>query len=651
MKLPLKLWQSPIPVSMAISVFVCSLLIVVRAAGWLQFMELTAYDYHIRLLSASEASSKDSPIVLITVLEEDIRRQGRWPISDHTLASLLKVVSGYQPRAIGLDIYRDIPVPPGSKELIDAFSTMQNIVTVKKIGDGQSVSIPPPYMVKNSDMVGFNDILVDSGGIVRRGLLFIDDGRTTSYSFSLILVMLYLEQEGIAPQADDRNEQYFRLGKTSYIPFESNDGGYVGADARGYQFLLDYSGYKTRFPAFSLTDALEGKIPADAIKDKIVIIGVTAESLKDFFYTPFSHGDESEQKMHGVELHGHIADQLIKSALHGSTQKKHFRETNEWLWIFFWGLAGGILGAMGRSFGRSFLFGIISLSFLVIITYYAFRSGLWIPVVPPAMAWVLSNAGVTTYNAFREKKERALLMHLFSRHVSRDVAHAIWQQRDQFMDGSRPRSQKLTATILFTDIKGFTSISEKLEPQTLMDWLNEYMEAMAAIVIEHRGVINKYIGDSIMAVFGVPIARAEESEISNDAANAVKCALAMSGRLDMLNDTWKERGLPTVKMRIGIYTGALVAGSLGSAERMEYTVIGDTVNIASRLESFDKDFELMGKETGDITCRILIGEETLTHLGDRFITRKVGEVALKGKESKISIYIVDKLVENISTET
>jgi adenylate cyclase len=636
---------------MAISVFVCSLLIGVRAAGWLQFLELTAYDYHIRLLSSGEVSPKDSPIVLIKVLEEDIRRHGHWPISDRTLASLLKALSGYKPRAIGLDIYRDIPVPPGSKELTDAFSTMQNVVTVKKMGDGQSVSIPQPYMVKNTDMVGFNDIIVDSGGIVRRGLLFIDDGRTTSYSFSLILAMLYLEKEGIVPQADERNEQYFRLGKTTHIPFESNDGGYVRADARGYQFLLDYSGYKTRFPAFSLTDALGGKIPEDAIKDKIVIIGVTAESLKDFFYTPFSRGDESEQKMHGVKLHGHIADQLIKSALHGSTQKKYFSEMNEWLWIFLWGLAGGILGALGRSFGRSLLFGIISLSFLVLVTYYAFRSGWWIPVVPPAMAWVLSNAGVTTYNAFREKKDRALLMHLFSRHVSPDVAKAIWQDREQFMDGNRPRSQKLTSTILFTDLKGFTSVSEKLEPQTLMDWLNEYMEAMAAIVIEHSGVINKYIGDSIMAIFGVPVARTEESSISNDAVNAVKCALAMSGRLDMLNATWKERGLPTVKMRIGIYTGTLIAGSLGSAERMEYTVIGDTVNIASRLESFDKDFELMGKEAGDITCRILIGEETLTRLGGRFVTRKVGEVALKGKESKISIYIVDKLLEDIRKET
>src|SRR5204862_2785439 len=180
------------------------------------------------------------------------------------------------------------------------------------------------------------------------------------------------------------------------------------------------------------------------------------------------------------------------------------------------------------------------------------------------------------------------------------------EQREEFLAGQRPRSQKLTATVLFTDLKGFSTTSENLEPALLLDWLNEYMEAMATAIMSHQGVIEKYIGDGIMAVFGVPLARTVPEEIRQDARNAVRCALAMRTTLLQLNAGWKERGLPVSGMRIGIHTGPLVAGSLGSSDRQEFTVIGDTVNIASRLESFDKDW--MDPESPADDCRILISE-------------------------------------------
>src|SRR5208283_2020857 len=129
--------------------------------------------------------------------------------------------------------------------------------------------------------------------------------------------------------------------------------------------------------------------------------------------------------------------------------------------------------------------------------------------------------------SFHEKKERGQLMQLFSKQVSPDIAQALWEQRDDFLAGQRPRPQKLTATVLFTDLEGFSATSEKLEPALLMDWLNEYMEAMATAIMSHQGVIEKYIGDAIMAVFGVPLARTSQDEIKRDARNAVRCALAM----------------------------------------------------------------------------------------------------------------------------
>lgn len=223
-------------------------------------------------------------------------------------------------------------------------------------------------------------------------------------------------------------------------------------------------------------------------------------------------------------------------------------------------------------------------------------------------------------------------MQLFSRHVSKEVAETIWQQRDQFLDGGRPRSQKMTVTVLFSDLKGFTSVSEKMDPQHLIDWLNTYMESMAQLVMRHSGVIDDYAGDGIKANFGVPLPRANETEIARDATNAVNCALAMEKEMNRLNALWEEKQLPAVGMRIGIFTGPAVAGPLGSSQRLKYTTVGDTVNVAARLESYDKN---LAREE---PCRILIGESTLGYLGSNFKAHRIGEVSLKGKDEKITIY-------------
>ena len=171
-----------------------------------------------------------------------------------------------------------------------------------------------------------------------------------------------------------------------------------------------------------------------------------------------------------------------------------------------------------------------------------------------------------------------------------------------------------------------------------MDWLNEYMGAMAEQVSTHGGVIRQYAGDSIVAIFGVPVARRSEAEIARDAINAVACALAMETTLRELNRRWAAENRPVTAMRVGVFTGPAVAGSLGSAERSEYVVVGDTMNTASRLESFDKT--LFAPDPMGRPCRILIGETTLRYLGDRFATEHVGGVTLKGKEQAVDMYRV-----------
>jgi adenylate cyclase len=216
------------------------------------------------------------------------------------------------------------------------------------------------------------------------------------------------------------------------------------------------------------------------------------------------------------------------------------------------------------------------------------------------------------------------------------VAETIWEQRDQFWDGGRPRAQRLTATVLFTDLKGFTTMSEKMDPDVLIEWLNDYMETMAGLVMVHGGVIDDYAGDGFKADFGVPLPRASENEMRQDAVNAVECALAMEQRLKQLNAVWERQSSPTTQMRIGICTGPVVAGSLGSSERLKYTTVGDTVNTASRLESFVAGSA--DDRSGDGLCRILISETTLRYLENGFDAEKLGDFKLKGKAEKVPIY-------------
>jgi adenylate cyclase len=196
-------------------------------------------------------------------------------------------------------------------------------------------------------------------------------------------------------------------------------------------------------------------------------------------------------------------------------------------------------------------------------------------------------------------------------------------------------SQKLTDTVLFIDLAGFTTVSENMEPQQLIDWLNTYMDAMAQAVMDHGGVVDEFLGDGLKAVFGIPLPGTSEEEVARDARAAVHCALKMRDELDRLNRPRKEQDLPAVKMRIGIYTGPVVAGSVGSSQRLQYTTIGDTVNIASRLEHVNLDGTY--PTTGE-PCRILVGETTWGYLGDEFAGERIGEVELKGKRKKITVF-------------
>jgi adenylate cyclase len=247
--------------------------------------------------------------------------------------------------------------------------------------------------------------------------------------------------------------------------------------------------------------------------------------------------------------------------------------------------------------------------------------------------------------SLQEKNMRSVLMNLYSRQVSKDVAEATWAQRESFLEGNRPRAQKLIVTVLFTDLKGFTPISEKMDSSRLYEWLNEYLGAMAQEVLDYRGVLKQFTGDGLLAIFGAPAPRETREEQGRDAVAAIRCALGMGRRLTELNRKWQNEGRPAVSMRVGICTGAVAAGSIGSSDRFEYTVIGDVVNTASRLESYDKS--LADPDLLPLRCRILIGATTKELLNGNFETQEIGLLQVKGKENKIAVFqVLDETDDN-----
>ena len=188
----------------------------------------------------------------------------------------------------------------------------QRVIAVMKFAEGGSSGVRPPRVLQDTERVGFSDILVDPGGVVRRGLLFLDDGATVSYSFPLRLALLYLQAHDVVPQADPRDPSHLRLGRVTIPPLESDDGGYVDADARGYQFLLDFKGARRPFRSVDLASLLAGSFDPGLFRDRIVLIGVVAESIEDDFYTPFSRGLGAQQSMPGVAIHAQVASQLLQ---------------------------------------------------------------------------------------------------------------------------------------------------------------------------------------------------------------------------------------------------------------------------------------------------------------------------------------------------
>jgi len=605
-------------------IVVTGTLLGVRHLGGLQPLELNAYDLMVQL---RPDLGPDPRLLIVEVTERDINTIEKWPISDRILAKAIAEIARLEPTAIGIDIIRDIPYEPGNAELAIQLKNPK-VFPITFRGNSKQQRVPPnPNIPENR--VGFNDLVVDPDRIVRRNLMFASEGKTTQTSLSMRLAFAYLNSKKIESTLTEKEE--IQANKIVFSKLRSDSGGYQNINAQGYQILLNYRSSKEIAEIVTLSQVLGGKVDPKLVKGKIVLIGVTAPTVKDIFSTPYSATKNGNIPTPGVLIHANATSQILSAVLDGTGLFWYWDEWQEILWIAVWGAVGGCLAWRLEKSLNLMGSAIAACGSLFGFTFFLFMQQGWIPLISPTLALLITAAVAVTYKYEQSRQQQGIVMKLLGQQTSPAIANALWKERVHLLESGLLPGQKVTATIVLTDLQGFSTISEKLPPEVVMSWLNEYLSAMAQEVQAHQGVINKFTGDGMLAVFGVPIPRTTAEEIAEDARLAVSCALAISSRLPEMNQNWLDRGLPAVKMRVGIFTGPVMVGSLGGSTRLEYGVIGDSVNIASRLESCEKDRQ-------EDTCRILIAEETFLHLADKFEVESWGALPLRGREQKVNVY-------------
>lgn len=393
-------------------------IIVGQSLGIFNLLEWKLRDEWVRLRSCEantllvcSHNTIADEIIIVTIDERDIQSVGKWPIPDSSLAELLEKIRSQQPRAIGLDLYRDLPEGKGHEQLVEVFHTTPNLIGVEKI-TGERVN-PPPALKKN-DQIGLADLVLDGDRHVRRALLTAvdtqEEGKIKA-GLATLVALKYLEAEKITLESVDAKQQKFRLGKQIHLPLQNLSAGYTDSDLGGYQILLNWYGSEAAFRTVTMRDVLAGKIPPELMRDRMVLIGSTAASTNDFFSTPFSSSLMSAQKpTPGVVIHANIAHQLVRGARTGKANLRGVSGLSMAGWIILWsviGSSGSWLLASARSGrripGGKILWTTTSISGAFLGGGYGmFLHGVLIPVTPPLAAFIVSV--IATTNAYKQQK-------------------------------------------------------------------------------------------------------------------------------------------------------------------------------------------------------------------------------------------------------
>ncbi|HEY9657205.1 MAG TPA: CHASE2 domain-containing protein, partial [Allocoleopsis sp.] len=367
----------------------------------LQPMEWWTFDTFLRLRPAEPT---DPYMLIVGIDESDISTIGTYPFPDAQLATLIEKLQTYQPRAIGLDIFRDLPVEPGHQQLVNLFQFSPNIIGIEKaLPDARGKTIQPPPSLPAAQ-VGFIDLILDSDSALRRALVGTPT-QSGDYKFSLPLLLAerYLLQEGFVLENGVQDTAAMRFGTTEFVRFHSNSGGYINADARGNQVLINYRSGKVPFHIVTFNQVMQGNVPKNWIHDHIVLIGMTATSVGDLKQTNAVNNSifGSLGSIYGVEAHAHITSQMIHAVLQGRPWLTSWADSWEYIWIIGWGIVGI---SLGRFFMEplKILLGLGFASLLLLeISFNALTVGCWVPIVPAFLVLLFNSAGLTASLFYR----------------------------------------------------------------------------------------------------------------------------------------------------------------------------------------------------------------------------------------------------------
>ena len=650
-------------VAVGLGLLSAALALAIGRAEFARTVELKTYDLRTRVTADPSTARRD--IVLVAIDEDSLRRLeplvGRWPWPRLVHAQLLNFLARGPARVVGYDVLfteqdrktfeidgEQWTGAESDAALADATAESGRVIHMadaaaqpmegeQAAGDASArrdpgfrldhavearplLRWPYPALATASRTVAHNFFVMDRDGPLRRVVPFVEADGIYLPSLGVAAAMAVLD---IRPDEVRVDASALHLRDRQVPLIEGEIPSFYGERRRSRRALIRYRGgvmaggrptyreYSFYTLFYSEQQLLAGQSPTvdpRDFRDKVVMVGTTAPALHDVFSNPF--GDQ----MPGAQVHAAVADDILSG-----------RTLREAPWSSSAALTAGC--ALALAFAAVYLGPWVSTALALAgaagvgaAVTAAFGRGLWLAMVEPIMAVALAAFAGVTYQYVVEGREKRRVKRLFSRYVSPDIYAQLL--RDPGV--ARLGGERRTMSVLFSDIRGFTSVSERGEPEAILAQLNEYFSRMVPIVFAHQGTLDKFVGDMIMALFGAPV------EDDRHADHAVRAATAMVRELEALNAEWRRAGRPTLDIGIGINSGEMVAGNVGSESIMSYTVIGDQVNLGARLESLNKEYG----------SRILVSEATRALLKDPFDLRALGRVTVKGKTRAVDIYEV-----------
>jgi adenylate cyclase len=671
MKEKIKEYFQVTPLKITLFVILLVLVLFFFDFSFLRFIELKTLDLRIASRGALPAGGET---VIAVVDEKSLSELGRWPWPRTTIARLLDQLKASGAKAIGFDIVFSEPDDNSSLKTISELSSEikksgtrdKSIVALlskkkaaadtdtalaKSIARAGNVTLGYFFHLSNKDVVHLTEkeILESAANIKNSRYQIInssekdpdDDALAKAYAPETNLKTLSAAAANsgyfnMSPDSDGsmrwsplvikfRNNYYSSLPLSVLLqyldwpPLSLNLAGYgaesvkigdttIPTDESG-RLLVNYLGPAKTFPHYSISDILHGRIPAEKIRNKIVIVGATAIGIYDLRVTPFG------ATYPGVEIHATVIDNILHRNFLTHSSFTRFIDLCA---IILFGLLMGLIIPRLRAV-TGIIFALIIVGIFVAINMFIFSSyNIWLNLVYPAITMAIIYLAITVYRYVTEEREKKKIRGAFQYYLTASVMNEILKDPSKLKLGG----DKKNLTVMFSDIRGFTTISEGLTPEQLVHLLNEYLTAMTDIVFKYEGLLDKYIGDAIMAVWGDPIDQPDHP------LRACRTALEMMETLKTLQVKWAAEGWPRIDIGIGINTGDMTVGNMGSLMRFDYTVMGDMVNLSSRLEGINKEYG----------THIVISEFTYKVVNDQMFCRELDSVRVKGKKLPVKIY-------------